>query len=193
MNLALGEALTKAGIHGTVSLSQIERSFEKKAEKSHSTPKKPAIEDTSKFGKMWENEKSRKFVTHLLYSFLPFTKVHFPFKWVDHQDRKCCVCQYPLLSKCDILDKADDLFNATIEQFRTGENEIDKVTRKVFDKKMLAIASPESRSVFCPVCWDEFQTWVQNKVLLNDDPEFKKIFKKVRIQSEKSKEEPVAA
>lgn len=194
LNLALGEALTKAGIHGTISLEQVVRSIEKETEKKEKASKRPVQErpasnDDSRLGKMWEGEKSRRFMTHLLHSFLPFHKAHFPFKWVDHQDRKCCMCQNPLLSKCDILDKTDDLFNATIEQFRTGENEIDHITRKVFDKKMMAIASTESRSVFCPVCWEEFQIWVQNKVLKGDDMEFKKMFKKIRIQSEK--EEPV--
>lgn len=114
----------------------------------------------SKFTKLFNNEKSRKFVEHLLHAFLPVKKGQFVFDWKGQGIKKknCDICRRETLSKIGAIKVSQEAIDASMGE---GKSIFEMFERhaEVFKNRKLAVFSPESRTIFCAPCWKDFLNW----------------------------------
>ena len=185
LNLALGEALAKAGIKGTKTLHQIEkeidRDLERSLNKSHKSSERPN-KDVDLLTRLWQGERSKKFMLHVLHTFIPFNKAGFATGWTEDQEKKCCMCRHDLITKNDAITRAPDQVK---EAIRSAVPILAAPWLEDFPKEMefIAIGIFGSRTVFCPKCWTDFIKWVTTSV----DPDIQKLRRKGEPNESKSK------
>lgn len=154
---------------------------------NHRPPSEPPIiqrdiRDTP-FSKLWNEEKSHKFIVHLVHAYSPFYKGEYAWMRTQLHHDKCCICNQKLLTKEDFFSKINQLAEISIETFRlqirnqiTAE-EIQKKYSDVLGGRVLAVVSEESNAAFCGQCFTDFVEWVQY-MLLTGHFEMNKIIRK---------------
>jgi len=179
MNLSLGEALAKAGIKGTKTLAQIENEIDREAERRMNTnrpvqskagarPTGAPPKGTDLLTRLWKGDRSKKFMLHVLHTFIPLNKVGFVAGWTEDQEKKCCMCRHDVTSKNEALTSAADPVKEIIKTAKPDSETIPQETA------FIAVGVPGSRTVFCHKCWMEFVKWVSTSV----DPDIQKLRQK---------------
>ena len=201
-NSALADALSRAGIKGTKSFSELEeeeahaRKTEeiirenerlKKIEEERASYRE-LLERTSAFEKLWSESKSRNFVIHLLYAILPFEKIHYLWDWPKGVvQRSCSFCHQELMTKTEAFEKSSELAEASISNIaRELRGEITNAAlesyRTVFGNKVWATGAEETNTLFCPACMKNFSDWIELKLMEESDQQFSSIIRKIRIK-----------
>lgn len=135
------------------------------------------------FSKLWNEEKSHKFIVHLVHSYSPFNKGEYAWLRTQLHHNKCCICKCKLLTKEDFFSKMDQLAEISIEtlklqvQNKITVEEIQKKYSEVLGGRVLAVVSEESKAAFCGQCFNDFVEWVQY-MLLSGHYEMNKIIRK---------------
>jgi hypothetical protein len=128
-------------------------------EKEH----KEQIKDMNKFQNLYDNEKSRKFIIHLMYAFLSETKVRMALEDSDLQSKTCCICKIGVVSSFGVMRKLD--FSQMI---RDSLNGVEGIMHEFYKNNKIGIISEESRSVLCNPCYVSFRNWIIARFLSYD-------------------------
>jgi len=208
------EALLKAG---KVSQSDIDRREQAEKDKAQKIldDKKAAdkieydridkerkdFEDSQKpFYDMWKGEKSKKFLTHLIFSFTPFSMGQYAWTNEELKSKNCCICKHKLMSKETLWSKRDKLVEAGIDHIKrllhdNSSEKYVKALNKIIDGGTMGIVSPYSDTAFCTTCFSSFGDWVSNE-LVKGNREINGIIRKrmreIAAENE-AKKEPINA
>lgn len=134
----------------------------------------------NKIEEIYNTEKGKKFISHLIRSFFPVNKALYLFD--DPEDKsklKCCITEHPLMSKQTALslsigniDKGLKLFTKAIlaegEEKEKALQEKQDNLNEVYQGRLLAICSKESDKYFAPQVFEAFNNWLTNKILQGD-------------------------
>jgi len=184
-NSALAEALAKAGVKGTKTLSEFEEEearVEKEQERVREEERKRKVEierqahqaflkRTEPFEKLWKESKSRGFMIYLLHAFLPFENISYLWEWPKGTVQRCCnFCRQELMTKTEAFTKSQELAEVSLKNMaRELRGEIPNGAiedyRTVFGNKVWATGAEGTTTLFCPSCAQNFTDWVQNKLL----------------------------
>jgi hypothetical protein len=133
-----------------------------------------------KFEEIWENNKSRQFMIHLLHGFLPFPDSHFIWEWNQKphwkNGKKCCICQIETLAKQDLFEHLKELTDMSLKsllkevkdekfnraEFMTAEK------KKILGDRIMGVTSEKTSCIMCNECFELFSKWVPTKMLLSD-------------------------
>ena len=118
---SFADAFVGAGIVSEKKAALLEK--DKKENKKIDKPKIEQVHESQQkhineeFTKLWNNEKSHKFIVHLIYSYIP-SKGNFA--WIQEQLKQkiCCICKCKLVSKDDLISKSGELAKLTIEHMK---------------------------------------------------------------------------
>lgn len=130
-------------------------------------------EIVAKINALYKDEKSKKFMSHLIRSFFPQGKTEF--LWDDDprfKKMECCITGTPLMSKSGALskymapDKKDIIIRDMKQQFLgcEGEKKVDMI-QEVFEGAVLAVVSPESNVCLCKQAYGMLHIWITNQLL----------------------------
>lgn len=172
---SLAEAFKKAGMATDEQVDQIQKESRlrelKQTDKfGENQAKKPFEKVTaianpgSRFTKLFNGEKSQKFMLHVIHAFIPFVKAHYIFDWEDEGFKKkpCDICHHPVMSKVECLEiyhKRGKDWEKDLNQ--TNPLEFFASSFKCYEGKKIAVVSPiESKVLMCSPCHKEFFDWV---------------------------------
>lgn len=134
-----------------------------------------------KIEEIYNSEKGKNFISHLIRSFSPINKAQY--LWNDPEDKsklKCCITGHPLLSKQTAvelgignIEKSLKLFtnailSENVEEQKRAQEEKQKNLDEVYQSKLLAISSEESDKYFAPPAFEAFHNWLTHKILTGD-------------------------
>jgi len=210
MATSFAEALLKSGVVATTDIERVEKEkqqelVEEKKKRDHEkrqradrsfTPVYTRPDDPEEFVKlnnMWTNERSRKFMTHLLYAFMPYTKATSLFSFTDKpRDRKCCICSADITDADNFLRK---VMNADLTTLICQElkDEVDgnpwspekrkAVYGDILEGKVLGVVSDESKCVFCKPCYASFYNWALRQLMTGNRDVSRIVHKLIRQTS----------
>ncbi len=194
----MADALAKAGLISQQKADKVERDKQKAAaeeKKNQRTSgqqlpmperKIPTSPEYAKIEEMWNNSKSKGFVKHLIWSFVPHSKVDKIWEDEGKYEKKCCICHTgtmsinesvkcvgedagkSLLKRCEFelqnQDRKDDA-----EYKKEYETFMKEMGKEMFGGKLLALHGEDSKKVFCFVCYDMFYAWLMERVLKGDN------------------------
>lgn len=205
MTTNLQDALLKAKLvtEKQVKTVRTQKEKEEKKETKKPTPKpSPKLEadEFKKFEELWNNEKSKKFLIHLLHGFMPFSDNYTIFGWEDKthwkNGKKCCICQLETLSKQDIFEHFDEFAKTSLnslhlsikdENFNPSQY-MSEEKKKIFGDRLLGVTSEKTECILCSPCYETFANWIQTKLLRDGGfGEFSKIITFVRRSYEHKK------
>ncbi len=186
--------------------AEVLKEEEKKKPKEQRQPSAKIILDSKfdPFEKLWNNEKSKQFVIHLLHSFLPFPENHIIWSWGEKKEwkngRKCCICQMETLAKQDLFEHFPEVSEAGFESLRKQIRDEDfnpsefmkEKIEKIFGKRIVGNTSERTSCIMCATCYQTFANWVPTKMLRDQFGEFSKVissvWRNVRYKSTSSNE-----
>ena len=194
MATSFAEALLKSGV---VSQSDVEKSElavrqelieeEKKRarkkiesaefqERAASVNRHDNSPEFAKLNTMWENDRSRKFLQHLIYAFIPYTKVTSLFSFAEKErDRKCCLCSVGIMDFNEIMHKNRDMFTLfaqelkdSVEGHEWSPEKKKQMFNGVLEGKLMGTVAEESKCVFCRPCYVTFYSWVMRELMCDN-------------------------
>jgi len=187
---SLADAFVSAGV---VSKDEAEKAKKAKV-KEEKDPQKPnfrpphepkrierSASDTP-FSKLWNDEKTHKFIVHLIHSYSPFSKGEYAWTKDQLHQKTCCICQCKLMTKQDFWDKRDEVSIVSIEHLRLRikdeltPEQMSKDYQTIFQGKVFGVVSEDSKAAFCGQCFQDFAIWVQD-MLLRGNREIHKIIR----------------
>jgi len=135
--------------------------------------------EKTKIQKLYENEKSRSFVNHLINSYLPVHKIHKVFVFEDDKPtHKCCICNKKLISINEIFSSVKDnkdefmkTFISSMKKHVKGEAITidDNPYVKIIGKdKILAYTGEKTNTYMCHACSQDLLNMVQYAMLCGD-------------------------
>ena len=128
---------------------------------------------------LFSEDKSRKFLGHLLHAFLPHTKV---VRALNSQS-PCCLCGTPIISVTEailrggvnIIENLKEQVDLEIELTEKGTSNEDITSkivqlreeqiRKNFGDRKLGVSTPDSNKIMCQSCYTSFYEWVMNEMI----------------------------
>ncbi len=144
------------------------------------------------FDDRWRDPKKKKFLIHLIFAYVPAEIPHHPWADAELKEKKCCVCEHPLISHQFILANSEKFFNIQIDQLRrriAGEEvKIREKFEKEFGNVSLAVVSSKSSAAFCVPCFRAFYEWIE-RMLLQGNEQINRIIRRRRLESELTAEQ----
>ncbi len=129
------------------------------------------------FDKMYEGEKSQKFMIHLLRAYIPVSNVE-KIWGAPMRNFRCCISEKPLTGGNTRLEELKDgkrLLNYMAEPF-TDENITDlSAPKEFFKNKELGVKGKDTKTYMSVAMFGEFYQWVLIKVLEDDNGVYKAI------------------
>lgn len=198
--MSFSDAFVKAGLVSPEKAKKIEdekdraeQDVQEKAKKQKRAVKEgPEIslsqEEYTRLEKLWKGEKSKGFMKHLIWAFLPYTvleKVWGDDATEEKLDKECCLCRRKIISVAEAVEKAgekavenirnqlkfemDNKDRLDTEVFKKEYAEfLNKMGEDTFGKKKFGWKSPESTKVLCFPCYQVFYNWVAERILRGD-------------------------
>lgn len=133
----------------------------------------------SKIEEIYNSEKGKNFITHLINSFFPADKAEF--MWFDPEDNRkmeCCITGTPLMSKGEAFEKATSdmetdlkMFTAavleTVDDPNSGEKAkaLAEHRKKKFEGKILGLHSKESSKFLCEQAWQQLYNFYATELI----------------------------
>jgi hypothetical protein len=148
----------------------------------------------AKFDILFNNERSKKFMNHLIFAFTPFAIVQTLETWSPDRfkNKRCCICNALVVSRDELLQSVPQMANATIERLRslaTGAEpkSMQQIIQEIFhEPAYIGSQSPDSKSLFCPVCIRAFFHWIELQ-LLNGNRAVHAVISKKRLISSQTR------
>jgi len=143
----------------------------------------------NRFDKLYEVEKSQKFMLHIIHSFSYPDQVSKVWNWRDDKKtHRCSFCKRKVMS-CDEATKihGEGLLKHFEEKKKKDNSTLEDLFpnfQDIFGDKKLAIESEKSNAIFCFPCFTEFRVWLFNKMLLSDE-RIHKVVNKVLVEAAK--------
>ena len=190
---AMQEAFKKAGFDKEVQALEEEKKKEaqkkieqevkreEQEEREHIKFQEDMKKKYGSFDEKWRDPKKQKFLSHLIFSFVPADVPYFA--WGDDlKETKCCMCGQGLISKNDAFKKAQELLDADIlREMLAGKVSSTKAWKEKLGDVMLGIVSPNSTAAFCNTCFRNFYDWIDIKIL-NGDTRVNRIVNRRRVE-----------
>jgi hypothetical protein len=154
-----------------------------------------------KISEIYNSEKGKGFITHLLRSFLPIQqRSNYMFEKNDKKVMNCSITRVPLLTKDDVfkyqLENFDELFTNFVD--RMMGSDVKPVIEEAFKGKLLAVECKNSEKLLSPIALQQLNKFAINEMLngnkhiafvIND--EVKKIAKaNVKVNKESKPVQP---
>jgi hypothetical protein len=180
---AMEEAFKKSGLVSQAKIDENERlrqTQEENKKKSEKTAREfEARQDRREYERvnarylpiqrLWDGERSHKFLVHLLYSFTPLEAAHYA--WFDSEFREqknCCICHTTLISKEFMFDHLNDVSEQALDQLRRSLRGEPVFPRQEFVQRfgnvVMGLVSEKSSSAFCSDCHTLLYEWIQNEL-----------------------------
>jgi hypothetical protein len=208
MATSFAEALLKSGVVATTDIERVEKEKQqalveeakKREQEKRQSERIPSSaysrpddsEEFVKLNNMWTNERSRKFMTHLLYAFMPYTKVTSLFSFAERpRDRKCCICSANIADADEFMRKtmSTDLTNCICQELKDevdghpwSQEQRRTMFGNIFEGKIIGVVSDESKCVFCRPCYTSFYNWALRQLMMGNR-DISKIVHKLMRQS----------
>jgi hypothetical protein len=120
------------------------------------------------FDDRWQSPK-KKFLVHLIFSYVPADVADYAWTDKDLKEKKCCICGQALVSKEFALKNAGKFAELGINHLHKivkGEpiNLKQEFINTVGDV-MMGIVSPYSSAAFCHPCFGNFYDWIEYMIL----------------------------
>ena len=139
-----------------------------------------------KIESVYNSEKGKNFVAHLIRSFFPVSRTTFMLQNIKNKKMKCCVTGAPLISRAEFLEfqieNAGEIFLNLAKKIQ-GEK-VEDVTASKFKGKFLAVECVGSDKLLSAPAYQELYNFVVNETL-KSNPHIKYI-----ILDERRKENP---
>lgn len=125
-----------------------------------------------KLDDMYDDEKTKKFIVHLIRAYLPLHKPHYIVDWQRGQKHKCTICKCQLISYGEFFLKFAE--KESFQDFKeyikahVEAKEHEHPFAKLFDNKVLAFAGEKTNTCMCFNCVRELLSFTQSKVLQQD-------------------------
>lgn len=125
-----------------------------------------------KFDQLFENPKSRNFINHLVRSYFPLNKVEVV-KQSPSGDFTCSISRADLISKGDIIEgirtkEIDEELEESLTSLFNEEKQADNPMRKSIGGRELAITAKKTDTYMTYKVFQEFFSWVANKMIEGD-------------------------
>jgi hypothetical protein len=116
----------------------------------------------SRFTKLFDNEKSKKFIIHIIHAFTPFAKIHYVLDWElqGTKPQNCSICRRKTISKIEAMEAVHRQTKAWEDGGGSFLEFLEKGLPLAFKDSKLAAFSPDSKSIMCAPCFDEFSIWI---------------------------------
>ena len=210
---SFADAFLKAGVTTEDRVKKIEKErieeSKVKEEKPESTNEpahkfrpqfeKPLIErdpNDTVFSKLWNDEKSHKFVVHLIHAFSPTSRGEFAWAKDQLHQKTCCICKCGLMSKEDVFEKIDDTTKLSLDHLQLQlrneitQEQIREDFSKIYSGRVLGVVSDESKAAFCNQCFKDFVQWLE-LMILRGNYEVNKIIRKEMVKQYEQSIRPV--
>lgn len=139
--------------------------------------------------KLYGDEKTKKFVVHLIRAYLPATKVKTLDKWEKGQKHKCVICKTPLVTQLELISKS----------FDTIANDTTDNLKKSLVGKEAAFIGEKTTTCMCGKCVADLLGFVLSKLNEGDKhmawvvkdmaiPELKKLKPNKTVPADKHRE-----
>lgn len=201
---SFADAFVKVGIATEDQVKKIEESKVKEQPKVKNEPdhkfrpkfEKPIVERDSNdtiFSKLWNDEKSHKFVVHLIHAFSPVSRGEFAWDKSQLHQNTCCICKCRLMSKQDVFEKIDDTVKLGLDHLQLRlrdeitQEQIKEDFSKIYNGRVLGIVSDESKAAFCNQCFKDFVQWLEF-MIVQGNYEVNKIIRKEMIKQLEQKQ-----
>lgn len=124
-----------------------------------------------KIEKIYQSEKGKKFIIHLIRSFFPLSKSYF--MWDPIENAKCCITGISLLSKEEVfksfMEVGSDQFQYTIKKALGEITEEEKSPlQKALNGKILGIKTEQSDKLLCQNALDQLFNFYSTQLLKGD-------------------------
>lgn len=132
--------------------------------------------EKTKIQELYENEKSKKFVNHLIQAYLPLHKPKKVFSFNAKDNKKCSVCGQPLISIDRVLElyhqNNKEITNSFMERIKKelNDEEISEENplHNLLNGRVLAWQGEQTDTMLCFKCIEDTLALMQNGIL-NDD------------------------
>ena len=156
-----------------------------------------------KLNALLNGEKSQKFLSHLMWAYVPYTKAQRIF---DPESQSCCLCNIGIISVGEVMNiSGTSLMSDLQERFKLELQMVDdnepeeKANEKLrellqqqhlknFGNRRLGVMSNGSSRVMCQACFTEFYDWISLGIL-NGDRFINRVLRNIREKDSAHKEE----
>jgi len=133
---------------------------------------------STKIHELYEDEKSKKFVNHLIKSYLPINKPQKVWEFEDKKEHSCNVCGHKLIDMGTVMGKmmsSKEFMKDSIDQMKIrvfGEEEIKyediAIIKHITHGAILAWQGEKTTTYLCQPCIQDLLEMVSTKLLTGD-------------------------
>ena len=120
-----------------------------------------------KIEEIYNSEKGKGFITHLIRSFFPIHRANFMFAKDDKKEMVCAITKKKLISKEDVmkltLENKEKIFENLADRIQ-GKN-TENILSGLFEGKLLAIECENSTKLLSPVTYRQLYNFITSEML----------------------------
>lgn len=121
----------------------------------------------SKIEEIYNSEKGKGFITHLIRSFFPINRSSFMFSKNDKKPLFCAITRVPLITKEEVLtfqlNNTEEIFKNFVE--RINGNDVENIMSKQFKGKLLAIECENSTKLLSSMAYKQLHNFLATQIL----------------------------
>jgi len=144
---------------------------------------KKKIDIFEKIEEMYNEEKPKKFILHLVSSYFPLGKAE---KIIENPGKtiRCSLCYIKLVSINEMLEGVNseafkkNFMDHLSTLFKEGEHKAEHPMKKFIGKRKIGIRGQNTDSSLCPECYKELFSWLTKK-LISGDKQLEQVNKKM--------------